>query len=65
MKHYQDHELEFKRKDGLDEKSDYPDIRGIILYVYGGDLEECVEKARKQYNLGDNWKLIRCERASV
>ena len=59
MKHYQESEIEFRLKIGVDD-SDFPTVRGIIIHQYGGTLEECIEKARKQFGLdNDKWELIR------
>lgn len=65
MKHYQESEVEFRRESDGDSYPSYPVARGIVIYQYGGDLEECVEKARKEFKLGSEWKLIRCNEASV
>lgn len=36
----------------------YPELRGLVVYLYGGTIEECVERARKELNLEPAWKLI-------
>lgn len=56
MKQYQESELEFRREEPDD--CDYPIIRWIVIYSYGGTLEECVANARKQFNLDNEWELV-------
>lgn len=61
-RHYQESEIEFRRDS---DENEYPTARGIIVHQYGGEMEECVKKARKEFNLGVEWKVIRFEEASV
>lgn len=57
-KHYQESEIEFRREvDG----SEYPENRGIVVYQYGGTLEECIAKARKDLKLDESWEVVRAE----
>ena len=58
MKHYQETEIEFRR-DEVD--GEYPHLRGIIVHQYGGDIEECITKARIELRLGSNWKVVRSD----
>lgn len=60
MKHYQESAIEF-RKDP--ENTDYPEARGIIVYQYGGTLEECIDKARHEFKLGEEWEVVSAETA--
>ena len=64
-KHYQESEIEFRREEGASSPAvpQYPVARGLVVHQYGGDLEECVEKARKEFGLGEAWKLVRSEGA--
>lgn len=62
-KHYQESEIEFRRTDTDDR--DYPVARGIIVYQYGGTIEECIDKARHEFKLGDDWEVVRTERADL
>ena len=51
--------VEFRKETSSNEP--YPEIRGIVVYTYGGTIEESIEKARKQLNLGYEWKVIKTE----
>ena len=64
-KHYQDHEVNFRREVGLNEKPPHPDCRGLSVYAYGGTLEECVASARERFKLDDSWKLVSAKRAGL
>lgn len=57
--HYQESRLEFERKEPED--SDYPVARGLVVFQYGGTLEECIEKARAEFSLGEEWKVVEYE----
>jgi len=59
MKQYQEVEVEFRRD--ADADIAYPVVRGIVVYAYGGDLEEVTRKARKQLRLGTEWRVVRAE----
>ena len=61
-KYYQESEIEFRRNEP---NSDYPVARGIVVYQYGGTIEECVAKARKEFKLGEEWKVIRAEASKL
>lgn len=64
-KHYQESEIEFRRKPTSEtEAGDYPESRGIIVHQYGGTIEECVRKARVEFNLHDGWEVVRAEKSS-
>ena len=63
MKHYQDDEIEFRKKDTTTAALDYPDLRGLIVYSYGDTLEKSIAAARKTFGLGDEWEVIRSEAA--
>jgi len=56
-RHRQESELEFRRN----KDNDYPVARGLIVHQYGGELEDCVKKAREEFNLDDEWELVRAE----
>lgn len=60
MKHVQESMLEFRRDEPDD--AEYPVARGLIIYQYGGEMEECVKKARKEFGLGLEWIVIKFER---
>ncbi len=60
-KHWQESRIEFRRME--DVKSSYPIARGVVVHQYGGSIEECIEKARKEFNLGPEWKVIKAEGA--
>ena len=60
MKHHQESQIEFRREDV---KGEYPHSRGLIVHQYGSDLEECIEKARKEFNLDKSWKVVASEDA--
>ncbi len=62
-KHYQESEIEFRKTSSDD--SDYPEARGIIVYQYGGSIEECIDKARHEFKLGDEWEVVHTEKAQV
>ncbi len=62
MKDTQETMLEFRRDE---EETDYPVARGVIIFQYGGSLEECVKKARAEFNLGSEWKVIKFEDAEI
>lgn len=62
-KHYQESEIEFRRTPT--DTSDYPETRGIIVLQYGGTLEECIEKARKEFKLGDEWEAVTAETSEL
>ena len=55
-RHYQENELEFNYDSSDDMK--FPEMRGIVIRFYGGTIEEAITKARKQFNLSDQWKVI-------
>ena len=66
-KHYQESEIEFRREDGASSPAvpQYPVARGLIVHQYGGDIEECIKKARQEFKLGQEWKVVRSDGASV
>jgi hypothetical protein len=57
-KHYQESEIEFRRSDN---DSDYPVARGLVVYQYGGTIEECIANARKEFNLDEEWEVVKIE----
>lgn len=62
-RHYQESEIEFRREDCSGE---YPHARGLVIHQYGGCMEECVSKARKEFKLDPSeWKVVRFEDAEV
>lgn len=62
-RHYQESEIEFRRSPAND--SEYPEARGIVVYQYGGTIEECIAKARKEFNLSeDDWEVESTEKAN-
>lgn len=62
-KHYQESEIEFRRI--TNDNTDYPVIRGIVVYQYGGTIEECIKVARHELKLGDDWEVITAETSEV
>jgi hypothetical protein len=62
-KHYQESEIEFRKTS--DDNSDYPETRGLVVYQYGGTIEECIAKARKEFNLDDEWEVVSTEKARL
>ena len=64
-KHYQESEIEFRREEKSGSMPNYPVARGLIIHQYGGDLEECIEKARKEFSLGREWKVVKSQEADV
>lgn len=58
-RHYQESEIEFRKSPSDD--SDYPETRGIVVYQYGGTVEECIDKARHEFKLGDEWEVVSAE----
>lgn len=64
-KHYQESEIEFRREEPEGRMPRYPVARGIIVHQYGGDLEECIEKAREEFHLGKEWKVVKFDEADV
>ena len=68
MKHFQESEIEFRRDEAQAEASDqatYPVARGLIVHQYGGHLEECIAKARKEFKLGPEWVVVSSSTAHV
>ena len=64
MKHWQEVEIEFKRKIDVEVHCiKYPDLRGIIVRLYGGTVEESIKRAREQLRLEDDWQVVRAEGA--
>ena len=63
MKHYQDAEIEFLKRDTTKATNDYPDMRGLVVYAYGDTLEKSIAAARKTFSLGPEWEVIRSEAA--
>lgn len=63
MRHYQDSLIEFRKKDL--ENTEYPDLRGIEVYQYGGTIEECIAQARKRLDLDETWEVVRTESPKV
>ena len=61
--HYQESKIEFRKESSED--SDYPDSRGIVVYQYGGTIEECVDKARHEFKLGDEWEVVSAEVGTI
>lgn len=57
-KRYRESEIEFRRHE---DNTDYPESRGLVVYQYGGSLEDCITKARKEFNLGDDWIAMSAE----
>ena len=64
-KHYQESEIEFRRDEPESQIPKYPVARGLIIHQYGGDVEECIKKARKEFILGTEWKVISFKDAEV
>jgi len=66
-KHYQESEIEFRLiNESIDYSTKYPITRGIIIHQYGGNLEECIKKARGQFKLNESdWEVIRSERDKI
>lgn len=62
-KNYQESEIEFRKSPS--DNSDYPETRGIVVYQYGGTIEECVDKARIEFKLGDDWEVTTATKASL
>lgn len=62
-KHYQESEIEFKKKPSSN--NECPDTRGVVVYQYGGTIEECIDKARKEFKLGDEWEVINAETSKL
>lgn len=60
-KHCQESEIEFRREDVTGE---YPHARGLIVHQYGGNLEECIFNARKEFCLGDEWEVVKSNMAN-
>jgi len=58
-RHYQDSEIEFRKT--VSENTKYPESRGIVVYQYGGTIEEKIAEARKTFSLGEEWEVIKCE----
>lgn len=56
MKHHQESEIEFRRREPKD--VEYPVSRGIVVYQYGWTAEECIKDARSTFNLNNEWELI-------
>jgi hypothetical protein len=52
MRHYQEHEIEFRRP------ATSSNIRGLVVYVYGGKMEEVVKNVRKELGLSDDWDVV-------
>ena len=66
MRHYQESSLEFRRNNralGSQPVGEYPVCRGVIVHMYGGTLEKCVDKARKDFGLDDGWELVNADAA--
>jgi hypothetical protein len=55
---YQESKLEFRKNLSTKREVEFPEIRGIEIYVYGSSLEEMIKKAREQFNLDTSWELI-------
>lgn len=64
-KHWQDHEINFRREIGLNEQPPHPDPRGLSVYCYGGSLEDCIKTARERFKLDDSWKVASAKRAGL
>jgi hypothetical protein len=63
MRHLQESELEFRLES--EEGINYPCMRGIIVWQYGGTLEECIASARNAFKLDYKWKLVRSEAPNI
>lgn len=61
MKHREESEIEFQKRIDAGKIPKYPDSRTIVIRHYGGDVEKCIEAARKEFNLGPEWTLIHAE----
>lgn len=59
---YQESEIEFRRSS---DDNEYPVARGIVIHHYGGTLEECIDKARHEFKLGDEWEVITAETSKL
>lgn len=57
-KHYQESAIVFRR---TSDSNDYPHSRGIVVYQYGGTVEERIKEARKTFILGQEWEVISAE----
>jgi len=61
-RHYQESEIEFRRAEN---SLDYPVARGIVVYQYGGTIEECISKAREEFKLDDEWEVVSTKKADL
>ena len=65
-RHYQDSAVSFQRKIPLGEVGEYPSLRGVVVYAYGGSAEECIKKARATFGLTESeWEVVSYEAPSV
>ena len=60
LKDAQESMIEFRWEE---DNFEYPTVRGLIVFLYGGTLEQCIEKARKEFNLGEEWRIVKFEDA--
>jgi len=65
MKHYQDSSVEFARKPQLNKISKYPRSNRIVVDLYGGTAEECIQKAREEFGLTEEWEVVEFEGPEV
>lgn len=62
-KQYQESVIEFRKSPSSE--SDYPESRGLVVYQYGGTIEECIDKVRHEFKLGDEWKVTETRTAKL
>lgn len=56
--HYQESKLMFRRSPAIPNDHNVQ-TRGLVVYQYGGTMEECVQAARKEFHLGSSWKVVK------
>jgi hypothetical protein len=60
-KHWQDHEIQFRKKLPVNPgRTEFPEARGLVVYLYAGTIEDCIKRARDQFNLGLEWEVVSC-----
>lgn len=65
MRHYKESEIEFRREESQADDQTYPVALGLVVHQYGGNLEECIARARKEFKLGPEWEVVASEKAHV
>ena len=68
MRHSQEDEIEFRFiENGISRigEIEYPRLLGMIIYSYGGTIEDTIKKARERFGLDARWQVFYTEKSKA